>query len=387
MSRYTFVVTPFGYHRVSRTLALSGRHSLEQLHTAIVDAFEFADDHLHAFFLNGHAWDREFGYFSRPDVGQKGTTGTRLDSLDLVQYERFLYLFDYGDEHRFTVRALAIEAGAEEPNEPALIESVGVAPKQYALDESEAVVPEADPAWLDLTKRIRECLAPPEDVEQLAKGALTSTDELTLANELLDRIGDDDAMLDKVAEWSAQNVVGWLIDVPGHLAREDRHTEALALAQRFSRFSFGEVVESSMALWAVALNDRAQALALIESSLRNSPHDAAVMLDLGIALEQLGEADRAERCYREALRFAGTDLGFRKKVIDALVRSLEKRGQSLLIRQLEQSETRWRSRYLATSSLTGVPETVKNSAQKVGRNDPCPCGSSKKYKKCCGATA
>ncbi|WP_204338116.1 SEC-C metal-binding domain-containing protein, partial [Proteus mirabilis] len=23
-------------------------------------------------------------------------------------------------------------------------------------------------------------------------------------------------------------------------------------------------------------------------------------------------------------------------------------------------------------------------AQKVGRNDPCPCGSGKKYKKCCG---
>jgi len=23
-------------------------------------------------------------------------------------------------------------------------------------------------------------------------------------------------------------------------------------------------------------------------------------------------------------------------------------------------------------------------AAKVGRNDPCPCGSGKKYKKCCG---
>ena len=25
-----------------------------------------------------------------------------------------------------------------------------------------------------------------------------------------------------------------------------------------------------------------------------------------------------------------------------------------------------------------------NSGKKVGRNDPCPCGSGKKYKKCCG---
>ena len=30
---------------------------------------------------------------------------------------------------------------------------------------------------------------------------------------------------------------------------------------------------------------------------------------------------------------------------------------------------------------------VKKAAEKVGRNDPCPCGSGKKYKKCCGANA
>lgn len=30
------------------------------------------------------------------------------------------------------------------------------------------------------------------------------------------------------------------------------------------------------------------------------------------------------------------------------------------------------------------PETVVREAPKVGRNDPCPCGSGKKYKKCCG---
>jgi preprotein translocase subunit SecA len=31
-------------------------------------------------------------------------------------------------------------------------------------------------------------------------------------------------------------------------------------------------------------------------------------------------------------------------------------------------------------------KTVRRSAEKVGRNDPCPCGSGKKYKKCCGAS-
>jgi uncharacterized protein YecA (UPF0149 family) len=30
---------------------------------------------------------------------------------------------------------------------------------------------------------------------------------------------------------------------------------------------------------------------------------------------------------------------------------------------------------------------VKRKEAKVGRNDPCPCGSGKKYKKCHGAAA
>ncbi len=29
--------------------------------------------------------------------------------------------------------------------------------------------------------------------------------------------------------------------------------------------------------------------------------------------------------------------------------------------------------------------TFVNASPKIGRNDPCPCGSGKKYKKCCGA--
>lgn len=30
-------------------------------------------------------------------------------------------------------------------------------------------------------------------------------------------------------------------------------------------------------------------------------------------------------------------------------------------------------------------KTVRHTGAKVGRNDPCPCGSGKKYKKCHGA--
>ncbi len=39
------------------------------------------------------------------------------------------------------------------------------------------------------------------------------------------------------------------------------------------------------------------------------------------------------------------------------------------------------------SVAAAKPTTVKHEGPKVGRNDPCPCGSGKKYKKCCGAGA
>jgi preprotein translocase subunit SecA len=48
------------------------------------------------------------------------------------------------------------------------------------------------------------------------------------------------------------------------------------------------------------------------------------------------------------------------------------------------------ARPTAAGFAGGKPAPKKASpakSQKVGRNDLCPCGSGKKYKKCCGAVA
>jgi len=45
---------------------------------------------------------------------------------------------------------------------------------------------------------------------------------------------------------------------------------------------------------------------------------------------------------------------------------------------------------MATASEAGrggAIETVRREGRKIGRNEPCPCGSGKKYKKCCGQNA
>ena len=63
--------------------------------------------------------------------------------------------------------------------------------------------------------------------------------------------------------------------------------------------------------------------------------------------------------------------------IDALEREFQKKKQ----RELEQA----RSVSTATAETNG--SAPRRAGEKVGRNDPCPCGSGKKYKKCHGADA
>jgi preprotein translocase subunit SecA len=63
--------------------------------------------------------------------------------------------------------------------------------------------------------------------------------------------------------------------------------------------------------------------------------------------------------------------------IDALEREFHKKKQ----RELEQA----RSVSSAAADSNGV--APRRAGEKVGRNDPCPCGSGKKYKKCHGADA
>jgi preprotein translocase subunit SecA len=63
--------------------------------------------------------------------------------------------------------------------------------------------------------------------------------------------------------------------------------------------------------------------------------------------------------------------------IDALEREFHKKKQ----RELEQA------RSVSSASADSNGAAPRRSGEKVGRNDPCPCGSGKKYKKCHGADA
>jgi preprotein translocase subunit SecA len=71
---------------------------------------------------------------------------------------------------------------------------------------------------------------------------------------------------------------------------------------------------------------------------------------------------------------------------------IQTRAPSTTIDELEREFQRKKKRELEQARAAGSDTSTNGSGprtigEKVGRNDPCPCGSGKKYKKCHGAQA
>jgi uncharacterized protein YchJ len=132
--------------------------------------------------------------------------------------------------------------------------------------------------------------------------------------------------------------------------------------------------------------ERDQALAKIDENLHEYPDDPDMLLWAGVTLAFLGETTRASSAFRDAATWAGSDHSLRQRIVAAHAAMLEHFGlgsELLALRQAErntqETERRDRLRQL------GRDATVVREKPKVGANEPCPCGSGKKYKKCCGA--
>jgi hypothetical protein len=170
-----------------RTIAALAENTLSDLHYAIQSAYRWDADHLYSFYMNGvrfderyeiglpeygDSWDLDFGSLvilnekgelivetGEPDAdeeeladeigedeedededddGERYATNTTLGELGLIPKHKFLYYFDFGDSHEFTVTVLKIETrAAGDENFPRLVEAKGPAPRQYASYEEE----------------------------------------------------------------------------------------------------------------------------------------------------------------------------------------------------------------------------------------------------------
>lgn len=74
-----------------------------------------------------------------------------------------------------------------------------------------------------------------------------------------------------------------------------------------------------------------------------------------------------------------------KKRFIEIARRMEQDGVNFKsIRQMKKWMKEHEAELREQSGQGAKVETVVHEGPRIGRNDPCPCGSGKKYKKCCG---
>ena len=113
-----------------RHIQISSTATLYSLHQAILNAFKFEDDHMHAFFMDNKRWSQGDCYVSsKSEPTDRLTKRYSLQKSNIAKGKKFLYLFDFGDEWVFQCKVL--RETDEKTDIPGVIRSVGEAPKQY----------------------------------------------------------------------------------------------------------------------------------------------------------------------------------------------------------------------------------------------------------------
>jgi preprotein translocase subunit SecA len=104
--------------------------------------------------------------------------------------------------------------------------------------------------------------------------------------------------------------------------------------------------------------------------------DAMDQLRQGIGLRAYGQEDPVR-----AYQVEGFDM------FDAMIKSIQEDTIRYLFNVTVQTEAKRKEVAKVTGTSGGDQQMINKTIVKekaVGRNDPCPCGSGKKYKKCCG---
>jgi hypothetical protein len=115
--------------RIWRSLALSDKHTLDDLHAAIQEAFNFDGDHLYAFHMDG----RRHSKFRYNDPGTEDppfADDAPIGQLELHDRQHFLYLYDFGDNWEFDVELLEVRSERHH-GAPKVLERKGRSPQQY----------------------------------------------------------------------------------------------------------------------------------------------------------------------------------------------------------------------------------------------------------------
>ena len=119
----------------SRTILTPARATLADLQRAIQHAMGWDNDHLYAFFMDGGGWHSDCPFWAPGCEDGPFADQVQLGQLALEPGQHFLYLFDFGDGHRFDVDVLGMQVMEPGGIYPRVIERVGESFAQYGISE------------------------------------------------------------------------------------------------------------------------------------------------------------------------------------------------------------------------------------------------------------
>ncbi|HKO53352.1 MAG TPA: SEC-C metal-binding domain-containing protein [Polyangiaceae bacterium] len=377
-------LSPDDAPEVRRVIDFDGRHTLHDVHWMLQDTLlaDGDDDHLYAFFLSGKYWDKSARYFDPRSDGPRADQAL-LFRLKLRIGQRFVYVYDFGTERRFSLTVVAITETDAPLASPVLVESVGDAPRQldydeeYPGDEAETDNP-ALQALFELAQAVVDQIqaldALSEDASsEEALPVLRQLAETTLAL-LLEIAGDLRLFWQIDREF---DLAGAWLDLPARLSLAGETELAVRVAEAL-KFCAPDQMNGEIALSYARSGDRERALARVLTNLETATEPFIAEYEAGDVYRELGEVDAAEAYYRRSLALAETASDRREaalRITTLLIDSGREADASAFVTQLRAAE----------DPEPDPPESVNATLPSVGRNDPCPCGSGKKYKKCHGA--
>lgn len=258
-----------------------------------------------------------------------------------------------------------------------------------AFDRDEPFDVDEDDAANDNTTKVAahsEGSAPGEDASLPALTDEQLLQQYELAKEVVRSANGDIDVVHLVVEHAIdENVVGWLFQLPDTLADAELYDAAVDLAEMLHAAEPTVGMDHSIPAYLLAGGRVEQADAALVTPLAEDP-DNADLLELKAEIERAkGNSQAAIDHYRAALEWCGSDLEQRAEIMAPLCELLEASANPEAVLELQRRELELidslRRRYEPSLSAG----TVRRERPKVGRNDPCTCGSGKKYKKCCGA--
>ncbi|MBI4668836.1 MAG: SEC-C domain-containing protein [Elusimicrobia bacterium] len=424
MKVYVFRVRLEWDEPVWRIIEIGESQTLHDLHLAIQDAFGWDNDHLYSFYMSGRAWDRGSEYSGDPLAGAVADRSGRfaeeslLSQLGLLKGRKFLYLFDYGDQWRHEVEVAEIVEREGAGEQAKIVEKCGESPDQYGDDDSgdEEITPEDALKTLGilapLAERVRQAVeeAYGEDEKKWdLKKEYALAMELYMAvrqygeikdnapesrgigkrflDELKTRIKPADPLKGETAQevldlfdvFAEYDLKDWLRDMPRELAEEGYIDDAAEHCQSWSQiFDAGKFLDDRAEILAEA-GRRAEALEQARGNIQRFADDAWIQIRSGRIFAKFEEFSLAESCYRRAMAAAKTEPDY-KEAVGELIHLLKKTGRIPEAQELEDAEAPRRAQDLHCLRRW---EPYLRPCPKIGRNDPCSCGSGKKYKKCC----